>query len=57
MRGWGGGFKGKGLAVTAPVTAAGIEPSRRLPPAFDPATSRMLLAPEGTVLLLTTEES
>jgi catechol 2,3-dioxygenase-like lactoylglutathione lyase family enzyme len=35
----------------------GIEPSRRLPPAFDPAASRMLVAPEGTALLLMTEEA
>jgi len=44
-------------ARLAEIERLGIEPSRRLPSAFDPDTSWMLVAPEGTVLLLMTEEA
>lgn len=36
------------------LDAAGIAPSRELPPGLDPARTALLLAPEGTALLLTT---
>jgi catechol 2,3-dioxygenase-like lactoylglutathione lyase family enzyme len=39
------------------IAKLGLEPSPRLPPAFDPHTTAMLIAPEGTTLLLMTEES
>jgi hypothetical protein len=39
------------------ITKLGVEPSQRLPAVFDPATTAMLIAPEGTALLLMTEES
>lgn len=41
----------------AHIAKLGIEPSPRLPPAFDPNTTTMLVAPEGTVLLLMTDEA
>ena len=39
------------------IAKLGLDSSRRLPPIFDPHTTAMLVAPEGTTLLLMTEES
>jgi catechol 2,3-dioxygenase-like lactoylglutathione lyase family enzyme len=39
------------------IARLGIEPSRRMPAVFDPHTTTLLVAPEGTGLLLMTEES
>jgi catechol 2,3-dioxygenase-like lactoylglutathione lyase family enzyme len=39
------------------IAKLGLEPSRKLPAVFDPQNTAMLLAPEGTTLLLMTEES
>ena len=44
-------------ARLAEIERLGIEPSRRLPQVFDPDTTRMLVAPEGTVLLMMTGEA
>lgn len=41
----------------ARIAKLGIEPSPRLPPVFDPRTTAMYLAPEGTPLLLITGEA
>ncbi len=39
------------------IEKLGIERSRRLPAAFDPESTAMLVAPEGTTLLLATGEA
>ena len=41
----------------AQLEKLGVERSPSLPPAFNPDTTAMLVAPEGTVLLLLTEET
>ncbi len=43
-------------ARIARIARQGIEPSPRLPPSFDPHTTAMFVAPEGTPLLLITGE-
>jgi hypothetical protein len=39
------------------ISKLGLEPSRRLPAVFDPHDTAMLIAPEGTTLLLMADES
>jgi hypothetical protein len=39
------------------IAKLGVESSRQLPAVFNPDTTAMLIAPEGTALLLMTEES